>query len=119
MMAFSDFALANEGLAIFKAKYAEKRTDKNRGAQMYFVRLQASHLDEAVKIVGEIALSAEKYGRYPKTPIFRLQLTLLRTTATRFLWILPNSPLIWLRGMFGMVSNNFDGSRVSAGPIDV
>src|SRR5258706_3854971 len=55
MMAFNDFALANEGLAIFKAKYAEKRTDKNRGAQMYFVRLQASHLDEAMKIVDAIA----------------------------------------------------------------
>lgn len=55
MMAFNDLALANEGLAIFKAQYAEKRTDKNRGAGMYFVRLQASHLYEAMEIVDAIA----------------------------------------------------------------
>ena len=55
MMAFNDLALANEGLSIFKSQYVTKRSDKNRGAAMYFVRLQASHLYEALEIVDVIA----------------------------------------------------------------
>lgn len=55
MMAFNDLALANEGLSIFKSQYVTKRNDKNRGAAMYFVRLQASHLYEAMEIVDVIA----------------------------------------------------------------
>ena len=55
MMAFNDLALANEGISIFKSQYATKRSDKNRGAAMYFVRVQASHLYEAMGIVDAIA----------------------------------------------------------------
>ena len=55
MMAFNDLAVANEGLSIAKAELATKPNDKSRGAGMYFVRLQASHLYEAMKIVDAIA----------------------------------------------------------------
>jgi hypothetical protein len=54
MMAFNDLALANEGLSIFQSQYATKRSDKSRGAAMYFVRLQAGHLYEAMEIVDAI-----------------------------------------------------------------
>jgi hypothetical protein len=51
MMAFNDLALANEGLSIFKTKYVTSRSDKDRGAAMYFIRLQGSHLCEAMEII--------------------------------------------------------------------
>lgn len=54
MMAFNDLAVANEGLASHKTKLAMKRTEKDRGVAMYFVRLQASHLYEAMKIIDAI-----------------------------------------------------------------
>lgn len=56
MMAFNDLAVANEGLATSKERYAVKRNDKDRGAAMYFIRLQASHLYEAMKIIDAIAV---------------------------------------------------------------
>lgn len=55
MMAFNDLAVSNEGLSIFKERYAAKKNDKDRGAAMYFIRLQASHLHEAMKILDAIA----------------------------------------------------------------
>lgn len=55
MMAFNDLAVSNEGLSIFKERYATKQNNKDRGAAMYFIRLQASHLHEAMKIVDAIA----------------------------------------------------------------
>lgn len=55
MMAFNDLAVANEGLAIFKERNATKQSSKDRGAAMYFIRLQASHLHEAMKIFDSIA----------------------------------------------------------------
>ena len=55
MMAFNDLALSNEGLSIFKERHAAKPNSKDRGAAMYFIRLQASHLHEAMKILDAIA----------------------------------------------------------------
>ena len=55
MMAFNDLATANEGLAIFKAQHSAKPSQKARGAAMYFIRLQASHLCEAMDIIDSIA----------------------------------------------------------------
>lgn len=55
MMAFNDLALANECLALSRSQYTTRHRDKCRGAAMYFVRLQASHLYEAMKIVDAIA----------------------------------------------------------------
>jgi hypothetical protein len=56
MMAFNDLAVSNEGLSIFKERYATKQNNKDRGAAMYFIRLQASHLYEAMKVVDAIAV---------------------------------------------------------------
>ena len=55
MMAFNDLAVSNEGLSIFKERHAAKQNNKDRGASMYFIRLQASHLHEAMKIIDAIA----------------------------------------------------------------
>jgi hypothetical protein len=57
MMAFNDVAIANEGLADCKKRLAEKRTDKDRGAALYFIRLQAAHLVEAMTVVDQVAKS--------------------------------------------------------------
>ncbi len=54
MMAFNDLALASEGLSSYKSQYVTKHSNKDRGAAMYFARLQASHLYEAMKIVDSI-----------------------------------------------------------------
>lgn len=55
MMAFNDLAVSNEGLSIFKGRHVAKQSTKDRGAAMYFIRLQASHLYEAMKILNAIA----------------------------------------------------------------
>ncbi len=54
MMAFNDLALTNECLDIFKKRYDQDKSNKNHGASMYFIRIQHSHLNEAMKIVKEI-----------------------------------------------------------------
>ena len=83
MMAFNDLSLSNEGLSIFKPQFLAKPTDKNRGAVMYFMRLQASHLYEALKIVEQIATNvrlrnlAERGSESSKAAFSRL-LTLLK-----------------------------------------
>jgi len=55
MMAFNDLTLANEGLTAAKDHHVAKHDDKSRGVAMYFIRLQASHLYEAMKIIDAIA----------------------------------------------------------------
>ncbi len=54
MMAANDIALANKSLADFKKEQPRIRRHVQRGAAMYFVRLQCGHLNEAMKIVREV-----------------------------------------------------------------
>ncbi len=58
MMAFNDLAVSNEGLAACKERLAQKYTDKDRGAALYFMRVQASHLFEAMTIIDQVAASS-------------------------------------------------------------
>lgn len=54
MMACNDIALANQCLEVFKEEKAGIRKHISRGACMYFIRTQASHFKEGVKIIQEI-----------------------------------------------------------------
>lgn len=54
MMACNDMQIANECLAEWKRQQPRHRKHRERGARMYFVRLQISHLFEAFKIVEQI-----------------------------------------------------------------
>ncbi len=54
MMACNDIALANQGLAKSKEEYVGIRNHIQRGAGMYFFRLQCGHLTEALKLIRKI-----------------------------------------------------------------
>lgn len=54
MMACNDIALANQCLKKFKEDQPQIKKHVQRGALMYFVRLQCGHLNEALKIIQEI-----------------------------------------------------------------
>ena len=54
MMACNDMQLANECLAEWKGEQPWYRQYRAVGAKMYFVRLEVSHLFEALKIVEQI-----------------------------------------------------------------
>ena len=54
MMACNDIALANQCLKKFKEERSKIRKPVQRGALMYFVRLQCGHLNEGLKIIQEI-----------------------------------------------------------------
>jgi len=54
MMACNDLQLANEALDKWKKEQPRLRKGREVGAKMYFVRLQISHLYEALKIVEQI-----------------------------------------------------------------
>ena len=54
MMACNDMQLANECLAGWKKQQPRSQKHREVGAKMYFLRLQISHLYEALKIVENI-----------------------------------------------------------------
>ena len=54
MMACNDISLANQGLARYKEEQPAIKSHVQRGAGMYFIRLQCGHLNEAMKIISEI-----------------------------------------------------------------
>ncbi|OHC75224.1 MAG: hypothetical protein A3G18_06595 [Rhodospirillales bacterium RIFCSPLOWO2_12_FULL_58_28] len=54
MMACNDMQIANEALAEWKKEQPRHRKDREIGTRMYFVRLQMSHLYEALKIIKQI-----------------------------------------------------------------
>jgi hypothetical protein len=54
MMACNDIALANQCLAQYKEAQPSIRKHVQKGALMYFVRLQCGHLKEAMDIIKEI-----------------------------------------------------------------
>src|ERR1700730_4859846 len=54
MMACNDLQLANEALSQWKDEQPRNRSNRQRGARMYFLRLQIAHLFEAFKIIDEI-----------------------------------------------------------------
>lgn len=62
MMACNDIALANQCLKKFKDDQAQIKKHVQRGALMYFVRLQCGHLNEALKIIQEIRDNKKLYN---------------------------------------------------------
>ena len=54
MMACNDLITANQALGMWREDTREKMDYIRRGSAMYFVRLQLSHLHEALKVVSEI-----------------------------------------------------------------
>jgi hypothetical protein len=58
MMACNDLQIANEGLSQWKEEQPRNRAYRQRGACMYFLRLQIAHFFEAFKIIDEIGNDA-------------------------------------------------------------
>lgn len=54
MMACNDLSLANNSMARWKDEQSPARSHRKHGARIYFMRLQISHLVEALKIIDEI-----------------------------------------------------------------
>ncbi|MFZ0479152.1 MAG: hypothetical protein WAL71_08380 [Terriglobales bacterium] len=54
MMACNDLSLANDAQGVWKSEQSPTRKSRAKGAGMYFVRLQVSHLNEALKIIREL-----------------------------------------------------------------
>lgn len=54
MMACNDLSLANQALEDWKRTTERERRDRKVGAGMYFVRLELSHLYEALDIIKEV-----------------------------------------------------------------
>ena len=58
MMACNDISVANHCLGLFKDSYLNNTTlgkkPFEKGAAMYFVRIQCGHLSEAIKVIDEI-----------------------------------------------------------------
>lgn len=54
MMAFNDIVLANQCLGMIKKGKSPIAQEYKAGAKMYFVRLQFSHLNEAMKMLNKI-----------------------------------------------------------------
>jgi hypothetical protein len=62
MMACNDIALANHCQSIFSGKRSPISSHVQKGALMYFVRLQCGHLNEAMKIIEEIKNDQSLFG---------------------------------------------------------
>ena len=54
MMACNDLSLANQGLTAWKDEQHGERRSRQKGAGLYFVRLQMAHLHEGMKIIRDI-----------------------------------------------------------------
>lgn len=57
MMACNDMSLSNQALDDWKKPQTRERIDRQRAACMYFVRVELSHLFEALKIIEQIQRS--------------------------------------------------------------
>lgn len=88
MMACNDFSLANESLGRWRNPQTKKEEVRAQGAARYFLRLQVSHICEALDIVDEIERSTvlraalestdertkasfEKLKKFKSSPIYR------------------------------------------------
>lgn len=63
MMACNDISLANQCLAKYKKDQGRMRKHVQKGALMYFVRLQCGHLNEAMDLVQKICDDLELHER--------------------------------------------------------
>lgn len=54
MIACNDMQTANEALSYWKEKLVQQPTGRAHGAGMYYIRLQISHLSEALKIIDRV-----------------------------------------------------------------
>ena len=63
MMAGNDISLANQCLSKYKEDHGRMSKHAQRGALMYFVRLQCGHLKEAMDLVQEICDDQDLYDR--------------------------------------------------------
>lgn len=62
MMACNDIALANHCQSMFREERSPISSHVQKGALMYFVRLQCGHLNEAMKIIEEIKNDQSLFG---------------------------------------------------------
>src|SRR5262249_30101423 len=78
MIAINDMALAHDALRLWVEEQERSRKHRERGGKIYFVRLQISHIYEALSIVKEIRDSPalmkaiERSGRRTQTAFEKL-----------------------------------------------
>lgn len=58
MMAFNDMSFANQALADWRIQESREHAHRREAARRYFVRLELSHLHEAMKIVQQVQANA-------------------------------------------------------------
>jgi len=63
MMAANDIALANQCLKKIKSEESRIRRPIQRGAAMYFIRLQCGHLNEGLKVIQDIKDNKQLFSR--------------------------------------------------------
>ena len=63
MMASNDISLANQCLAKYKKDQGPMRKHVQKGALMYFVRLQCGHLKEAIDLIQKVCEEQKLYER--------------------------------------------------------
>jgi len=63
MMAGNDISLANQCLAKYKEDPGRMRQHVQKGALMYFIRLQCGHLNEAMSLIQKICDTQKLYER--------------------------------------------------------
>lgn len=51
MMACNDLSVANEAIGQWKKPQSSLRIERQRGAQLYFARIQIAHLYEGMKVI--------------------------------------------------------------------
>jgi hypothetical protein len=54
MMAGNDIALANQCLGYYKDEASSVNNDIQHGAELYFIKMQCGHMNEAIKLIEEI-----------------------------------------------------------------
>jgi len=63
MMAYNDISLANQCLAKYKEDQGRMRQHIQKGALIYFIRLQCGHLNEAMDLIQKICDTKKLYER--------------------------------------------------------
>jgi len=79
MLAFNDISLANQGMETYDKPLPPRKMHLRMGGRLYFLRLQLGHLNEALKLIGEISNDTKLCALVPKcTSKVRDQYELLR-----------------------------------------
>jgi hypothetical protein len=70
MMVVNDMSLAMDAQRRWTEDAMKERKHRERGAKIYFIRLQISHIYEAMKIVKEIRYSPELMKAVDRSDLF-------------------------------------------------